>query len=530
MNNIYKGFAAAAGLFLLTACNDTDAQYDIPEIAAPEFVGVVSHDINKPLLFGNQKVELGFDKNIGFATENTSKVTLNGKSVPKALVYGASKNFTIETPVSFEKKQTFKVPAGLIVGPQYKTCDQDVEVTFEYKNLPSNEAMTMTKNLGLGWNLGNHFDTSNTQWGYWDGATPGAALFQKIAAAGLKSVRIPATWTNHMSEDGVISADYLAEVGDVVSNALSAGLYVILNTHHDSFETLMLADAAKTKADSTEAADLIKNTWGQIAKYFKEYDEKLIFETFNEVHSSSYDADGNLVENWGEATDEEYAMLNVWNQLAVDTIRATGGKNANRWIGVSGYTAGIDNAINHLVLPKDKANRIMVGVHTYDPYNFCLDPTNGKEEGADDFAYVTSEWGHTGADSAKVAGADEDYILAQLYKLREAYIDKGIPCYLGEMGCVYQPTDRANEFRKYYLEFFCRAASYVGLPMMMWDNNSIGGGKEHHGFFDHTTGDFLNDASSVIPVMLKAATTYDDDSTYGLQQVYDNAPAPIVKK
>lgn len=33
-------------------------------------------------------------------------------------------------------------------------------------------------------------------------------------------------------------------------------------------------------------------------------------------------------DNWSSGSDKEYAMLNKWNQYAVDAIRRTGGNNA----------------------------------------------------------------------------------------------------------------------------------------------------------------------------------------------------------
>ena len=69
--------------------------------------------------------------------------------------------------------------------------------------------------------------------------------------------------------------------------------------------------------------------------------------------------------------------------------------------------------------------------------------------------------------------------------LKTTYIDKGIPVYIGEMGCVSRTTDRAASFRKYYLEYICKAAE-------------------------------------IVEVMKKAIFT--EDASYTLQSVYDNAP------
>ena len=507
LNKMINTLSIAAVALLATACNDTDAQYTITEVGAPEFTVSEPSVVDDVLLFGERTIRVAFDKKVGFATKNASQITLNGVPVKKALVYGADSIFTVVADVNFDRVQTLHIPAGLIIGPQHKAYDKDLDLTWEIKDLPDNEATQMTKKLGWGWNLGNHFDTSDVTWGYWDGATPTAALFQKLASYGAKTVRIPATWTCHMDATNTIAQSYLDEVGDVVSMAIDAGLNVILNSHHDSFET-DLGYAASNPIEAKLDSTLIATLWTQGAEHFKNYNDQLIFEVFNEIHAGDI---------WDTCTDAESELLNKWNQYAVDAIRATKGNNATRWIGVAHYAANIDMTIEKLVLPTDAAHRIMVGVHCYDPYNFCLAP---ESSGVD-------SWGHNANPLSSVAGMNEDYILPQLYKLRKAYIEKGIPCYLGEYGCVWQTTDGANAFRKYYLEYFCRSAWTAGIPMMVWDNtgNDVSkGGNEANYYINHNNGEFVADGAEIIPMMIRACT--DPDSNYWFYEIWDHSPNP----
>ncbi len=510
---LYQAFnilSAAAVALLATACADTDAQYDIPQVDAPTFVGA-SLTEEKPVFFGETTIEVAFDKNINFITANTSQITVNGASADKALVLGASKVLTVTKSVGFCNSLTLHIPAGLITGPQQQPYSQDIDVTLSVKEKPSNNATAMTQRLGWGWNLGNHFDTSGDAisqgWGYWDGvATLTAAPFQRLANAGAKTVRIPTTWTDHMDDSYAISTAYLDEVAAVVDKAIGAGMNVILNTHHDSFET-DLGEAAKDEAVALKDSTIIARLWQQVATRFASYGDQLIFETFNEVHAG---------DNWGGGSAAEYELLNKWNQYAVDAIRNTGGNNATRWIGVSGYAANIDMTIDHFVLPTDPANHLMVSVHCYDPYNFCTQPyANGNEK--------APMWGHT----ATASGADELTVINQLYKLRKAYIENDIPCYLGEYGCVNRKTDAENAFRRYYLEFFCRAANLACIPMFIWDNNAKDFNGEGFGYIDHETGEWLNDSETLIPLMVKASTS--TDASYDFQTIWDKAPAAYDK-
>ena len=504
LKNIINTLTVAAVALVATACNDTDAQYCIPDIDAPQYVSAALA-AEQPVYFGETTIQVTFDQNVNFATKNTSQITVNGGAADKALVLGASKVLTVTKTLDFSNTLTLHIPAGLVTNGQGKAYNQDIDVTFKAKDMPDNNATAVTKMLGWGWNLGNHFDTSNMQWGYWDGVeTISAAPFQTLAGAGAKTVRIPTTWTNHMDEDYNISADYLSEVAAVVDKALAAGLNVILNTHHDSFET-DLGNAAAKEEDAVKDSTIIVRLWTQVAEHFKSYSDKLIFETFNEVHAG---------DNWGGGSEEEYAMLNKWNQYAVDAIRKTGGNNASRWIGVSGYAANIDLTIDHFVLPKDDANRLMVGTHCYDPYNFCLQPYTDGGNGA-----LAPMWGHTATGN----GTDELYVINQLYKLRNAYIENNIPCYLGEYGCVWRNTDEENAFRAYYLEFFCRAANLACIPMFVWDNNSKEAGNEANGYIDHADGSWLNDSKTMVPTMIKACTS--TDASYNFQSIWPKAPA-----
>jgi endoglucanase len=507
LNNILNTLSLAAVALVATGCQDTDAQIDITPTDAPKLVSA-KLAAEKPIFFGETTINVQFDKNVGFATKNTDQITLNGAPVSRANVAGISNTLTISATTDFCNAVTLHIPAGLIVGPQGKTYDQAIDTTFTVKAMPDNEATAMTRKLGWGWNLGNHFDTSGDAiaqgWGYWDQvATVTDAPFQTLATAGAKTVRIPTTWTDHMEADYTIKADYLEEVAACVDKAIAAGLNVILNTHHDSFEDDLGMAAADTTAYQTDST-IIVSLWTQVANRFKDYGEQLFFETFNEVHAG---------DSWSSGSDNEYALLNKWNQWAVDAIRATGSGNATRWIGVAGYAANIDMTIDHLVLPSDPANRLMVGVHCYDPYAFCLAPYNEAGES------TAPSWGHT----ANGNGDDEESVISQLYKLRKAYIEKNIPCYLGEYGCVWKQSDAENAFRSYYLEFFCRAANLAGIPMFVWDNNSHDSGNEANGYIDHANGSWLNDSETMVPLMIRACTSSDESYTF--QSIWDKAPA-----
>ena len=216
-----------------------------------------------------------------------------------------------------------------------------------------NLAWQMAERLGAGWNLGNHFDAFNngvageTAWG---NPKATAATFRKVKAAGFKTVRIPVTWLGHIGEapDYKIEEAWLDRVAEVVGYAEAAGLNVIINMHHDGSEGkywLNILGASRNEAVQQQIKEQVGAMWGQIADKFKNKGDFLIFESFNEVHDGSW--------GWGANRNDggkQYKCLNEWNQAFVDAVRASGGQNADRILGVPAYCTNVDLAIESFVM------------------------------------------------------------------------------------------------------------------------------------------------------------------------------------
>ena len=111
--------------------------------------------------------------------------------------------------------------------------------------------------------------------------------------------------------------------------------------------------------------------------------------------------------------------------------------------------------------------------------------------------------------------------------MKSAFIDKGIPVYIGEMGCVHRSDARAEAFRLYYLEYVCKAAKDYGMAPFYWDNGGSGSGTEMSGVFDRVTGEWLNNGREVVEAMKRGIFT--EDKSYTLQWVYENR-APVGMK
>lgn len=380
--------------------------------------------------------------------------------------------------------------------------------------LEGGDAWTVAKELGLGWNLGNQLDShingvaNETSWG---NQKTTQVLFDKLAEAGITAVRIPVTWMGHIGAGPTytIEKSWMDRVAEVVSYAENAGLKAIINIHHDGADSNYWLDIKNAALNATVNAEIkteLSAVWTQIAERFKEKGTFLLFESMNEIHDGQW--------GWGaNRTDggKQYAVLNEWNQTFVNAVRAVGGKNDNRFLGIPSYSANPDYAVDgSLKIPSDKvANRLLISVHYYAPTDYTL--------GA-----KYSEWGHTAAADKKDSWGDEEYVKEVFGKLKKEYIDKNIPVYVGEMGNVHRADTRAENFRKYYLEYICKAAKTYGLTPFYWDNGGSGAASETSGLFNHSTGAYLNNAKDIVEIMKKAIFT--EDASYTLQTVYDNAP------
>lgn len=451
---------------------------------------------------------------VKLTTNGEVKVTINDSwitesPVTRANMQDKTKEFKIAANRGMERTGTITFTLGAI--------EKQVEVkqlAGGSGEIEGGDAWAVARELGLGWNLGNQLDAhadgvaNETSWG---NQKTTQALFDKLAAAGITSVRIPVTWLGHIgvAPDYEIEKAWIDRVAEVVGYAERAGLKAIINIHHDGADSaywLDIKNAAVNADVNAKVEAQLTSMWTQIAERFKDKGSFLIFESMNEIHDGGW--------GWGaNRTDggKQYATLNEWNQVFVDAVRAVGGENGNRYLGIPSYCANPDYAIDgSLKLPTDKVpNRLMVSVHYYAPTDYTLEAK-------------FSEWGHTAAADKKDSWGDEDYVQETFGKLKKQFVDKGIPVYIGEMGNAHRADSRAESFRKYYLEYICKAAKTYGLIPFYWDNGSVSAGKECSGLFNHATGDYLNNAEEVVKVMTKAVFT--EDASYTLQTVYDGAP------
>jgi endoglucanase len=335
-------------------------------------------------------------------------------------------------------------------------------------------SMQLTGLMSPGWNLGNTLEAMPNETG-WGNPMANQAMFNGLKSAGFRSVRIPVSWKQYADANDNISASWMSRVTEVVNHAHNAGLIAIINIHWDG------GWMQPTYANQSAANARLTKFWTQIANNFKNHDDTLLFAGTNEVM-----VDG----NYNPPTTEYCSVQKGFNQTFINAVRATGGNNSSRHLVVQAFNTNIDNAVScNATMPSDWiANRQIMEVHFYDPYDFTLDANSSSWK-----------WGQ----AANPGGwANEAWVDGQFQKMKTSFIDKGVPVILGEYGAIRRTEyDAAGTYRKYWDQYVTRAAFTRGVVPMYWDN----GYTTNHemGLFNRSTGAQVY--SDVIQAIVNAA-------------------------
>ncbi|WP_457421205.1 cellulase family glycosylhydrolase [Roseateles sp. P5_E7] len=333
-------------------------------------------------------------------------------------------------------------------------------------------SVQLSQLMSPAWNVGNSLDASpnETNWG---NPLINQQLLNAVKAAGFKTIRLPVSWNQYADANGNISPTFMARVTEVVGYARNAGLYVVMNTHHEGSWLI------PTYAYQASANARLAKLWTQIANNFKTYDDYLLFAGTNEVMVSG---------DYGPPTAEYQNVQNGFNQVFVDTVRATGGNNAKRHLVVQGFNTNIDSTYNGFIKPADSAtNRMFLEVHFYDPYHFALDGGSN-----------IWQWGASATNPAVTeTWANEAYVDAQFQKLKTRFVDAGLPVLMGEYGAILKSEyDPAGTYRTAWTKYVTKSAFQHGIVPVWWDNGYDA--NHQFGLFNRSTG------AQYFPELIKA--------------------------
>jgi hypothetical protein len=325
-------------------------------------------------------------------------------------------------------------------------------------------ATDAVKNMGLGWNLGNTLEansqtvtdvTNASYWGQqglesetcWGQYETKAELLKMMKDAGFGAIRVPVTWYNHMDKDGNVNAEWMARVKEVVDYVINQGMYCILNVHHDTgadgdgFKSWIKADATNYTTNKARYEKL----WTQIAEAFKSYDQKLLFEGYNEM------LDANSQWNFAK-TSTAYDAINNYANSFVSAVRATGGNNAQRNLIVTTYCAAngygtwstqLKDPLTKLNNPESTSNHIAFEVHAYpNIQDSSIETVKADVDGmiallkeqlvSKGGPVIIGEWGTSNVD--KTGATDYDLRRDKLFEFATYFVQK---CKENDIGTFY---------------------------------------------------------------------------------------------
>lgn len=339
--------------------------------------------------------------------------------------------------------------------------------------------------MGVGWNLGNTLEATGgklasisayeTSWG---NPKTTREMIAKIAGLGFKSMRLPVAWSNLMAEDFTIHPDLMDRVEEVAGYALDLDMTVVINIHWDGGWHTRFYD------DFDWAMAKYEAIWRQVSERFREYPDKVVFESFNEVGwpkiFNHYGGPSAVTEKARPA----YDLLNTINQRFVDLVRQSGGSNEKRFLLIAGYNTDIE-LTNHAYfkMPQDAQNRLMISVHYYHPWDFV-----GLKEDAS-YAMMRTTWGTP----------NDMKDLQRFLRMMKTFTDRGYGVVLGEYS-VCDGIEFKDPFSvRLWDTTVTRTAIQLGYCPMFWDNGHLLLNRHDLSFYDEELARQLGAIAQSVP-------------------------------
>jgi endoglucanase len=335
-------------------------------------------------------------------------------------------------------------------------------------------AMQINAKIKMGMNIWNTMEApgGETSWG---NPVITQSLIDTLKKAGFNAIRIPCGYLNqgHMNRTtGKIDDAWLNRIKEVIQYCVNDGMYVFINRHHDfagyrDNSGNGIDDPRLSGAQLDTAKAIHKAIWEQIATRLRDFDEHVMFASYNEPN----------------ATDLPSAtVLHDLHQVFINAVRSTGGKNAYRTLILQAPSTSLD-LMNYFApgglpgLPKDQvADKLIMEFHWYSPPNFCI---------LGDDASWGKEWRYWGANLKSLTDPEhnsnpdyeEAYMERSMQWAKKSFVDKNIPVLIGEFGVEYHadalvghPADSilSRTSAAHFMGHMVRTARANGLSPFLW--------------------------------------------------------------
>lgn len=419
------------------------------EISLPAEGGAADVTItgNAQWTISNGASWLQLNKTSGSSGSSTIELTATSNGT------GATRSIILSIDAANGQARRVTVSQTATIYPSYNTSPQAPD------SIGMSTAVQLADKFKLGWNIGNTLEATGgeTSWG---NPQISEAYVKSVKQLGFTAIRLPCSWDLHVDNKATahIDQNWMNRVKEVVGYCVNNGLYVMLNIHWDG--GWLENNISKLKQDSVNAKQ--KALWEQIATAMRDFDEHLMFASANEPAADNA---------------EEMEVLTSYHQAFVNAVRSTGGRNSFRVLILQGPSTSMSLTYDLMnTLPNDPVNnRLMVEVHNYTPSQFCFlneDVSWGKM-----VYYWGSGYHSTIEPDRNATWGEEDTHIADFNKMKEKFVDKGIPVIMGEYG-AYRRNGSAHiplelELHEssvdYWISFVTKEALSRGIKPFWWD-------------------------------------------------------------
>lgn len=384
----------------------------------------------------------------------------------KEIKKGADGSYNLKfevLPNTYVSERVAEISVKINGKTEVLTITQDENILMPDKSGMDADAIELSSKITMGWNLGNTLEAigGETNWG---NPMTTEQMIKDIKGLGYNAVRLPCAWNQYLENQTSykIKDSWLARVKEVVDYCVNNDMYVMLNIHWDGGWLENNCTPNKCAAVNIKQNAL----WEQIAVYFRDYDEHLLFAGCNEPNAKNA---------------EQAEVLRSYEQTFIDAVRRSGGRNAYRNLIFPAPETNIGLAGSIMKLPKDLVeNRMILEVHYYEPFNFCI---MDKDESWGKMAYF---WGK-GYEQYAVGEYEgrfstwglEDYLLEQFKIIKSNFTDKGIPSILGEFGAARRrfkdPKIQLahDQSRGYFYQIVTEQAKNHGVVPFIWETGGV---------------------------------------------------------
>ncbi|MCS3796192.1 cellulase family glycosylhydrolase [Niastella sp. OAS944] len=319
-------------------------------------------------------------------------------------------------------------------------------------------ATQLIAKLKLGVNIGNTLELNNIE------PYPTASYISFLKQTGFNAVRIPCGWflKGGNNSTAKIPQSWMDSVKQVIQWCVNNDMYVFINIHWDGGWLENNVTVAKT--DSVNARQ--KAYWEQIATAFRDFDEHVMFASANEPNCTD------------DATSK---VLVSYHQTFINAVRSTGGRNTYRTLIIQGPDEFIRPG---RYFPSDPTpDRLAFEFHNYTPTSFAILDKDPAEGGWGNILYYWGAGNHSTIEPIRNCTSGEEADQLEYYKkIKENYIDKGIPCVMGEYSAnrrtaasKYAPKelDKHNNSVDAWYTYLTKQCLAIGAKPFVWETGGV---------------------------------------------------------